>query len=217
MPTPSQIRAARGLLNWSQSDLAGRAGVTEATIRNCEKDDASPNSKTSDKILRALEGDIEFLEGDGLRRREQKVQKLDGREGFKAFIWDVFDTVKKYGGEICVSNVDETKFTQALGKEEDDAYMIEMQKLSNHQSFEFKILIKEGDRNFVASNYAQYKWIPDELFFSVPFYVYGEKLAFIILNEEKTSIYIFENADIASAQKVQFNLMWKQAKNPDIS
>lgn len=35
--TPEQIRAARGWLNWSQKELAIRAGCAGATISNIEK------------------------------------------------------------------------------------------------------------------------------------------------------------------------------------
>ncbi len=33
---PEQSRAARGLLGWSQTDLANRAGVTLSTVKNYE-------------------------------------------------------------------------------------------------------------------------------------------------------------------------------------
>lgn len=35
-PTPAHLRGARGLLGWSQSELAHRAGVSVRTVKNAE-------------------------------------------------------------------------------------------------------------------------------------------------------------------------------------
>ena len=35
--TPDQSRAARGLLDWSQAELAARSNLSESTIRDFEK------------------------------------------------------------------------------------------------------------------------------------------------------------------------------------
>lgn len=37
--SPKQIKAARALLNWSQTDLASKSGVTQTTILRIEKAD----------------------------------------------------------------------------------------------------------------------------------------------------------------------------------
>ena len=72
-------------------------------------------------------------------------------------------------------------------------------------------LIKEGDRNTIASDYAQYRWLPAEYFHSVPFYTFGNYLAFLIF-EKETIIHVIENKEIASAQRTQFDFVWQQAK-----
>ncbi len=64
MPSGSQIRAARGLLGWSASELAERSEVTLRTIQRFETAEGVPpnRSGTLDKVRAALEAQgIEFL------------------------------------------------------------------------------------------------------------------------------------------------------------
>jgi transcriptional regulator with XRE-family HTH domain len=72
MMTPPQCRAARGLLNWNQDDLARAARVSVVTVRNFENDKSVPQRATLDVIQRALEvAGVEFTNGDspGVRMR----------------------------------------------------------------------------------------------------------------------------------------------------
>jgi transcriptional regulator with XRE-family HTH domain len=56
MMTPAQCRAARGLLDWSQQQLADAARVSNATIRNYEAGKTTPQNSTIDVMRRAMEG-----------------------------------------------------------------------------------------------------------------------------------------------------------------
>ena len=78
MVTTEQLRAARGLLGWSQSELAVRAGLSLPTVKRLEggfgprvSDDAQT------KLRRAIEAaGIEFIDenggGLGVRFRKRK-------------------------------------------------------------------------------------------------------------------------------------------------
>lgn len=46
MITPAQIRAARALIGWKQSDLATASGVSEISIKNIERGATDPRSST---------------------------------------------------------------------------------------------------------------------------------------------------------------------------
>lgn len=56
MLTPEQCRAARALLNWSQSDLAAAAKIGMSTISNFEAGRSTMMSANMDAVVRALEG-----------------------------------------------------------------------------------------------------------------------------------------------------------------
>jgi transcriptional regulator with XRE-family HTH domain len=80
MITPSQCRAARGLLDWTQQELADAAHIGVATIRLFEGEGAEPRHATLAVLRRALElAGIEFIEenggGPGLRLRKPQRTK----------------------------------------------------------------------------------------------------------------------------------------------
>jgi transcriptional regulator with XRE-family HTH domain len=81
--TREQIRGARGLLGWSQSQLARRAGLSLPTVKRVE---TGTGPKVSDeartRIQHALEaGGVRFIDenggGPGVRlRQRQRAKRL---------------------------------------------------------------------------------------------------------------------------------------------
>ncbi|WP_445730545.1 helix-turn-helix domain-containing protein [Methylocystis sp. IM2] len=77
--SPEQLRAARGLLNWSRTDLASAAGVSAETVNRAEglrKDQASAGAMA--KLRAALEAaGVEFIPenggGSGVRLRKARA------------------------------------------------------------------------------------------------------------------------------------------------
>jgi DNA-binding XRE family transcriptional regulator len=62
--TVGHVRAARGLLKWTQEELANRAGVALATIGFWETEKVRPSEETKEQVRRAFEeAGIEFLNG----------------------------------------------------------------------------------------------------------------------------------------------------------
>lgn len=63
MITPGQIRAARALLGWKQSDLAAVSGISEISIKNIERGATDPRASTLNAIQTAFAGaGIVFLD-----------------------------------------------------------------------------------------------------------------------------------------------------------
>lgn len=78
-------------------------------------------------------------------------------------------------------------------------------------------ILCEGDTNFIASTYNQYRWISKELFSPVPFYTYGECLA--IMNFQTVpapTIILHKFPAITNAYRKQFDAFWKMSKEPDV-
>jgi transcriptional regulator with XRE-family HTH domain len=84
MITPSQCRAARGLLDWTQQELADAARIGVATIRLFEGEAAESRHATLAVLRRAFElAGIEFIDenggGPGLRLRKRQRAKPSKR------------------------------------------------------------------------------------------------------------------------------------------
>jgi transcriptional regulator with XRE-family HTH domain len=62
MINSAQIRAARGLLKWTQAALAAKAGVSIVTMNMIEAETVRPRKTTLEAIQRVLEsGGVEFI------------------------------------------------------------------------------------------------------------------------------------------------------------
>jgi transcriptional regulator with XRE-family HTH domain len=82
MFTPAQCRAARGLVGWSQQELARQARVGIVTVHQLEAGLSEPRHATLDVIRRAFEAaGVEFIDENGggpgvrLRKRTPKRSK----------------------------------------------------------------------------------------------------------------------------------------------
>lgn len=77
MITPGQIRAARALIGWKQSDLASASGVSEISIKNIERGATDARASTLSAIQEAFRtAGVVFLDpgdtrdgGPGVRLR----------------------------------------------------------------------------------------------------------------------------------------------------
>lgn len=209
--TPDIIRGARNLLDMSQAELAEEVGINLQTIRRIESGEDTKAS-TMEAILRVFaEKGLEITENK-IEKIGRKVREYHGRSGFCEFMNDVSKTVGRVGGELCVSNVDEEKFGYWLGEHKDEH---KARMAAVNKNYYFKVLVQEGDDYFAGSKYAEYRWIPKEQFGAVPFYVYGDKLAFIIFKENDVDVFVIEQKEITDAQRIQFETQWINAIKPN--
>jgi transcriptional regulator with XRE-family HTH domain len=63
---PAQVRAARGLLDWTQAELAERAGAAVSTVKDFEAGRTRPIRNSLAAIRAALEAaGVVFIDPDG--------------------------------------------------------------------------------------------------------------------------------------------------------
>ncbi len=63
--TPAHVRAARGLLGWTQTELIDRSGVPKRTLIRFELGEGAPQPRTVAALQAALEAaGVTFTNGD---------------------------------------------------------------------------------------------------------------------------------------------------------
>lgn len=208
MITPTQMRAARAMLDVSQGHVADFLGIAANTLSKIESGQSDVSMSRMSEIQRFYEREgIEFTGNDGVAKKSGGVDAYKGRSGFLDFMDDVFDTVKS-GGEIFVNNVDEKEFLK-WGADDVPKHIERMNSIKDLQS---KILIEDGDNNTVQSSYVQYRCVPKDRFGQIPLYIYGEKTALMVFTKDDIEIFVIRQSSVTKYFRNRFMLKWNEAK-----
>lgn len=213
MIEPRQIRAARALLNWSQTDLAEASGVAVSSIKNIENSLTVARKETIEDISYALEkSGVEFMPGSGVRIKERLINVLNGPEGYWKLLDDVYDTLVKNGGEVCILGLDEA----IVEKELQQSTASNPNRLAQHierlrkANITERLIIKKGDKKIVAPA-SWYRCIEQEFFEPYPLYIYGEKIAILTWGPPFKAV-VYDNPEIAKTLGKIFDFIWKHAE-----
>lgn len=208
-PNAAQIRAAISLLNWENQDLAKACGVTDQSISNIKRGVTRPQPRVLAAIKNIFEyHNIEFLEGDGVRRRPEGIKVYQGREGARAFYDDVYDVAKRKGGDFFIVNPSSRDyFAEMLG----DYHKVHVARMTAIlDKIRVKVLLTEDKDNLPGTSYVEYRWISKHYIDTVCFYVFDDRFA-IILIEPEIKITVIQSRVIADAYRRQFHSMWGRA------
>lgn len=210
MPTIEQIRAARALIGWSQGELADQSGLSQTGIARIENGTNHPNSSTIEKITKAFDAvDVEFIGDSGVKKRTNEVRTLHGTQGFRDFMDDVYEVASTQGGEIILHSARPGNWIKWLGQEWYDDHAKRMAIVGD--KINVKITVEEGNWNFIAAPFAEYRWFPHDIFRQESFYCYGDRLAFIAFTEDNVTIQIIKKLEFAAGFRVLFNVAWDRA------
>ena len=87
MITANQLRAARALLDISQSEIAQAVGISANTISNIEKGTSRPAHETLSRLQSFFElQGVEFTDNEGVRKKAGQVKNFKGHDGFIEFV-----------------------------------------------------------------------------------------------------------------------------------
>ncbi len=214
MVSAAQLRAARGLLDWTRADLAKAANVSPETIKNIEHGTFRPQEATTESIIRAFAAhDVEFTSEDGVKKKKDNVQVLTGNEGFRRFMDDVYSEAllesanENHDKPIYVSGVDERDFIKYLG----DYSHLHIERMNKINNLNIKVIISNDDAYQIEnSKYIEYRRSNAKFNETVPFYVYGTKLA-ILTFRDGPQITIIESKQVAQAYRQSYLVLWDVA------
>ncbi len=209
MITIEQCRGARGLLDWTQQDLADASGLSKTAINNFEKGHSDIKAESSRAIRMAFESaDIEFLGEEGLRKKTEKTWTLKGSSAFGDLLDDIYITLKDdKGSEIFVTNMDENITTLTPPKK----LLEHLERLKDRDIIQ-RVLCSEGTSTMMAApDFC--RWLPkDSVQTNITTFIYADKVALELWDQ--SMIVIVESREAAQAERRRFESMWAKAQTP---
>ena len=199
---------ARALLNWTQPELAERCGLAVMTVSKFEKGDpdARPEARTLRKIATVFEiAGVSFTGQGGVEPCDNLLTVLEGEDANYRILDDIYHSLKDTGGEILIAGLTEVDESD---KERYDFLVGHLERLQEAGITE-RILIEEGDTNFVAPP-DWYRYLPKDKFNNTPFQVYGNRIAMKEWGPPQR-IVVIEHPRFAATLRNLFDLVWEQA------
>jgi len=210
--SPSQLRAARGLLNWSRDELAKLSGISKPTLHRFENGINEPETRTANKLIEVFnQHGVEFSEHQGVRFKPSNIDIYDGAERFSDFYDFLYEHLDQFGGDVCISIYDESWF--ARFRKNPSLHLRRMQKLFAQGKITFRLLVTKSD--FQTFGYAQFRWLPKQLPTPTGFYAFGDCLALIsFVGKNPPHVVVLRSSSLADGYRKSFDVAWEQGKPP---
>lgn len=214
MITAAQLRAARGLLDWTRSELAKASGLSAETIKNIEHGIYTPQETTIAAIVNAFaQHNIEFTSDEGVRKMAYQVRVFRGRSGYRQFLDHIYSVMHDNGGVIRQFNLSDGNNLPHAEEYAD----FHLERMSHIKNLDAKVLTNEGDFCFPAK-YCEYRWLKKENNLLMPFYLYNEFIEMPFHRDENNiELIIIHSPQLAINFKKQFDIFWNQSNIPDKS
>jgi len=201
--TADQIRAARALKNWSQTDLAERTGLAVPTIANIELGKQMPGKSTIEKIIDAFSVSGIHFTKNGVEFSQNEIFSLIGDGKFKNFLFDALQTLQQLPPKdrvFMAINAEDIATTQ----EEIDLYAemlknkISLKRIVSEKAI---INISQFDTKVIQHKYSDDKGAV---------FLFANKIGFYTGKDEdqEPTTLIVTNARIAEIYRKTFTYMW---------
>ena len=204
----TQIKAARAMLGWLQNDLAEACGLSSTTIRSLETGNISPRSATV--VRKAFEqAGLEFIEGDGVRRRDNQIRVYKGLNSCNRFFEDMAQAIKEGGGGVVCTVKSQEMLMQSCG----------ITARNNHERMEMlediadiKCLMPEPPASSFCVSSLQVRVASKHQVGPFSYYVYADK--YVLVYQERRSNFTFvihHMPTVAQDMRNHFLIVWENA------
>ncbi len=202
MITGKQCSNARNLLEWSQDDLADAVGVKTPTIRSFEQNRVQPKQKNLETIYNVFsDHGIEFLDGEGVRFRQDTITIYDGKDFYLKLLDDVYHTLKEKSGELLYMFIDNSLSSQEVINAES-----RIRKIANVRS-----MVREGDTHLLYP-LKEYRYISGQHYNNYNVVIFGDKVATMLDNNTKAMV--IRDRNQAEIWRNIFNQFWEIYEAP---
>lgn len=202
--TPALARAARGLLDWQQSDLAEITGLSLTAIKNFEGGIKRSHKKTAQTIQSAFESHgIEFPVSGGLRQIDDltSVYRFTGKDYIRGLNNDIYTSINPAKDEILTASVSESFWPVETSGE--------YYSWCERTQVKVKMLVPfEQEKGELP--YKVYRVVPPEMLGKITYCIYADRLAFVFW--KKKQVIVLRSAIVAEAFRNQFLYLWKTGR-----
>jgi transcriptional regulator with XRE-family HTH domain len=208
MITVQQCRAARGLLGWTQQDLANAAGLSKTAINNFEKGHSDIKAESLRAIRRAFEAlEIEFMGEFGLQKSAESIKIFKGMSSFDDLMHDISETLKQHEGEILLSTTNVHFWNRLPSDRKEKPESMAAASLAG-----WRILCPEGTAMRPAMGNLC-RWLPRKVEQAAPsLFIYGSKLALELWDQ--AMIVVINSPAASAAERRRFEYLWQSSATP---
>jgi transcriptional regulator with XRE-family HTH domain len=193
MISSRQIRAARALLNWTQSDLAKASGLHINAVNKIENENGAPRTATLARLHAVFEtSNIRFRGLRGVEVREDvfEIQRFEGVDAIRRMTDDIISIVRGKQDEVLNCIADEYLFNSTDSKQV-ERYFAHKRKTG----FRERYIVHRNSKPFRGKDAAYYRWLPDEAMGKVSYFVYADRVAMV--QWQVRQILVIKNAALA--------------------
>ena len=197
MITPNQIRAARALAGWSQTELSERSGLASATIQAIEAARGSVKAESLELIKKTFEQESVFFTAKGVEIRDTAMYTISGDEWWLDTLDDVYYTlIDQDDAELLILYADDRESSAATNDR--------IRKLRN-AGIKMRQFVAEGNR-YLMGPVKEYKWVPKEYFENRVALIYGDKV--VLCAEDNTKALVVKDKGVAATFRNTFEMLW---------
>ena len=210
MITPTQMRAARAMIDVPQGHVAEHLGIAANTLSKIESGQSDVSMSRMSEIQRFYEREgIAFVENEGVQRSVEKIEEYRGVDGLTILMNDTYKVASTTGGEICLYNAKPENWLKYLSVDWFKMHTKRMAAVKNN--FNMRIFAEDGNKKLISSFYAVHRWFPSDLNVNENqcLYIYGDKLGFLDFSEDDVKVTILRNKEFAVGVKALFDVAWE--------
>lgn len=152
--------------------------------------------------LSAIIPQLEKIEG--VWKEETKVDVYKGKYAYKTLLNGVIGTVQEKE-EVLVLGIDEELLMNL-----EPRYLKRYFAIAKRLHITERVIVKKGTKILIEAETTEYRFLPEELIGKIVQFVYGNKVAILMLSEPLNLI-IIEDKYIAATYRKQFDVLWGMA------
>lgn len=203
-----QLRAIRAGIDWSQGQLAKKAGLTQPTISGLEKGElTNPGTKAVKAIVAACEAEGFHFIDSGIMKKETNTYTIEGDDCYLRLLKSAQDQLAQ-GDYFLKSGADERR----SGPE-----VIEQLQAMRDKGILMQSLIRPGDTH-VMGQLDEYRWLDEQIYVRGDVKViFGDCVAYLVTWTDPAKIIVVNDKIITAEARRTFEYIWRQSEQPQES